>query len=153
MVQHRIPCFVIADGGHARFVWPAEDNALRTREAMDSTTATKQTSDLVSDRAGRSFESASPSRHGITPRNDPHEMEKQKFARVVGDKVCELNGEAAFTEVILVAPAAVLAGIKDALDTATGLKIAGELAKDLVKVPDHELWPHLKQWVRPVQRL
>ena len=28
----------------------------------------------------------------------------------------------------------------------------GSLAKDLVNTPDHELWSHLKEWVRPVHR-
>ncbi len=30
MNPRRDPCFVIADGGHARFVKPARDNALHT---------------------------------------------------------------------------------------------------------------------------
>ena len=50
-------CFVIADGGHARFVRPAADNALHTFEAVDSTTVHKRDHDLVSDRPGRAFES------------------------------------------------------------------------------------------------
>jgi hypothetical protein len=28
----------------------------------------------------------------------------------------------------------------------------GTLTRDLVKTPDDELWPHLRQWVRPVHR-
>lgn len=152
MVQHRIPCFVIADGGHARFVWPAEDNALHTREALDSATVHRQTGDLVSDRPGRAFESASSARHAMTPRHDPHDLEKQKFAGLVGEKLCSLAAAAAFTEIVLVAPSPVLAAIRASLDTMTEAKVAAMLAKDLVGVPDHELWPHLKQWARPVHR-
>jgi protein required for attachment to host cells len=152
MVQHRIPCFLIADGGHARFVWPAADNALHTREALDSVSAHKQDSDLVTDRPGRSFESASSARHAYTPRTDPHEQEQAKFARMVGDKVCALSAEGQFNELVLVAPAATLAEIRASLDGPTEAKISGTLAKNLVGVPDHELQPHLKQWVRPVHR-
>jgi protein required for attachment to host cells len=152
MVQHRIPCFLIADGGHARFVWPAEDNALHTREALDSVSAHKQDSDLVSDRPGRSFESASATRHAYTPRTDPHDQEKLKFADAVGEKLCALSAEGAFNELILVAPAEILAEVREKLDTLTEAKVTGTLAKDLAGVPDHELYPHLKQWIRPVHR-
>ena len=47
---------------------------------------------------------------------------------------------------------AVLSELTDALDLPTKAKLLGTLAKDLVKVPDHDLWPHLKEWVRPVHR-
>jgi protein required for attachment to host cells len=152
MVQHRIPCFIIADGGHARFVWPADNSALHTRESLDSVSARKQDSDLVSDRPGRSFESASVIRHAYTPRTDPHELEKTRFARAVGEKACALAAEGAFNELILVAPANVLVEIKSELDASTEAKLIGTLSKDLVGVPDHELQPHLRQWVRPAQR-
>jgi protein required for attachment to host cells len=152
MVQHRTPCFVIADGGQARFVWPAADNALHTREAVESADIHKQTSDLVSDRSGRSFESASPTRHGVEPRSDPHERSKLTFARVIGEKIRAESAAGAFNELVLVAPSHVLEELRDSLDTTTAAKLTGTLAKDLVKVPDHELWPHLKQWVRPTHR-
>ena len=38
MSQHHNLCFVIADGGHARFVQPASDNGLHTIRAIDSAT-------------------------------------------------------------------------------------------------------------------
>ena len=152
MVQHRIPCFVIADGGHARFVFPASDNGLHTREAVDSAHLHDQSSDLGSDRPGRSFESASVTRHAIAPRHDPHEMEKERFAQLVAGKVCEESAADAFNELILVAPDHVLATIREALDGTTAAKLVGTLAKDLTKVPDDELYPHLKEWVRPTHR-
>ena len=153
MVQHHNQCFVIADGGHARFVRPASDNALHTLEAVDSTSVHKRTSDLGTDRPGRSFESASPTRHAMTPRHDPHDLEKTRFAQFVGERVSAMAAEGAFNELVLVAPAHILTEIRSALDQAAVAKLVGTLPKDLVKTPDHELWPHLKQWVRPTHRL
>jgi protein required for attachment to host cells len=152
MVQHHNPCFVIADGGHLRMVKPAPDNALHTIEAIDAASVHKKTHDLVSDRAGRSHESVGVVRHAIAPRNDPHELEKTRFAHFIGERLNEQNAAGGFEELILVAPAQILAEIRDKLDTVTEAKVAGTLAKDLTKVPDHELYPHLKQWVRPTQR-
>jgi protein required for attachment to host cells len=152
MPQHHTLCFVIADGGHARFVRPASDNALHTFEAVDSVTLHKRDHDLVSDRPGRSFESAAVARHAYTPRTDPHEMAKDQFTREVARMVNANSAADEFHELILVAPSHVLSELTDALDAATKAKLLGSLAKDLVNTPDHELWPHLKEWVRPVTR-
>ena len=152
MVQHRNLCFVIADGGRARLVKPAADNALHTIESLDSDSLHKQSSDLGSDRPGRAHESASPMRHAIAPKTDPHDLEKVRFAHVVGERVKEASQAGDFNELVLVAPPHVLAEMMGMLDQPTEAKVIGTLAKDLVKVPDHELYPHLKQWVRPTHR-
>ncbi|HEX3994282.1 MAG TPA: host attachment protein [Acetobacteraceae bacterium] len=152
MPQHHSLCFVIADGGHARFVRPASDNALHTLEAVDSVTLHKHDRDLVSDRPGRAFESSTVARHAYTPRTDPHEMAKDQFTREVARMVNETSAADEFHELVIVAPAHVLAELTDALDARTRAKLLGTLAKDLVNTPDHELWSHLKEWVRPVHR-
>ena len=152
MVKHHNLRFVILDGGHARFVKPASDNALHTEEALDSTHAHSRTSDLVSDRHGRSFESGSATRHAYTPRHDPHDLDRLRFAQFIGEKLVTESAAGAFNELVVVAPSDILAAVTNALDHDTTAKIIGSLAKDLVKVPDHELWPHLKEWVRPVHR-
>ncbi|MGE0417114.1 MAG: host attachment protein [Acetobacteraceae bacterium] len=152
MVQHHHLCFVIADGGQARLVMSADDNALHTVEHLESEALHKRSSDLTSDRPGRSFESASPTRHAVEPRNDPHEMEKIRFAHIVGERIKEAGATGRFNELVLVAPPNVLAEMMSMLDKPTEAKVIGTLAKDLVKVPDHELYPHLKQWVRPTHR-
>jgi len=149
MDRHAEICFVIADGGHARFVRTAADNALHTIEALDSATLHDKSHDLGTDRPGRTFESASSTRHAMTPRHDPHELEKDRFARLVGARI---NAEVC-DELVLVAPAHVLALLDAALDVAARGKVMGTLAKDLAGVPDHELWPHLKEWARPVHRV
>ena len=152
MPQHHSLCFVIADGGHARFVRPASDNALHTVEAVDSATLHKRDHDLVSDRPGRSFESGSAARHAYSPRTDPHERAKDEFTREVAGLVNQTSAADEFHELVVVAPAHVLSELTDALDARTKAKLLGSLAKDLVNTPDHELWPHLKEWVRPVHR-
>lgn len=152
MVQYLDPCFVIADGGRVRFVKPAADNALHTIEAMDAITAHKKSQDLVSDRPGRAFESAGVLRHAIAPKNDPLELEKIRFAQFIAEKLNQQNAAGTFNELILVAPANILSEMRGKLDKLTEAKVAGTLIKDLTKVPDHELYPHLKQWAQPTQR-
>ncbi len=152
MIQHPAPCFVIADGGHARFVYVGAAQALHTRSALDSSHAHDRSHDLGTDRPGRSFESGSVSRHAIEPRNDPHEMDKQRFARLVAHTVQEEAARESFSTWVLVAPAHTLAVIKAELDGPTAAKLVGTLAKDLTKVPDDSLYEHVKEWVRPPHR-
>ena len=152
MAHYHHQCFVIADGGRARFVTPSADNALHTLEALESTDLHKRAHDLGADRPGRSFESGSPTRHAYSPRHDPHDLAKDKFARLVGEKITAESAQGLFDELILVAPSHVLAELRETLDPPTLAKLTGVLAKDLTKTADHELWPHLKTWVRPVER-
>ncbi len=142
----------IADGEHARFVQPDDNNVLRTVLAMDSATAHQLSRDIGADRPGRSFESATSARHAVGERHDPHAMEKDRFARFVGE---QLNAAAArddFDELVLVAPARALHELREALGAAAAARLAGTLDKDLVKTPDHELGPHVREWVSPARR-
>ncbi len=142
----------IADGEHARLVARAADNALHTQSSLDSTTAHQQTSDLVSDRAGRAHESTSTRRSAMSPRTDPHDKAQGIFAHQVAEMVNAAAKAGSFDELVLVAQPDVLHVIQDRLDTTASARVVGTLMKDLVKVPDHNLQPHLAQWVHPIIR-
>ena len=148
-VQRRL-LIVVADGEHARLVRPGDDNALHTERALDSIAAHKRSAELRSDRPGAAFHSDSSAHHAVAPRHDPHELEKEKFADTIGAEINQMADT--FDELVLVAPARTLHRLQSALDATLAPRVVGSLAKDLVKVPDDALWPHLKEWVRPVQR-
>ena len=81
-----------------------------------------------------------------------HALAKEKFAHAVAAHLNAAAAEDAFDEMVIVAPPHTLTAIRRELDTATDAKIAGTLRKDLVKTPDDALWPHVRDWVRPVHR-
>ncbi len=141
---------VIADGEHVRFVRKNAANALHTVKVFDSITAHKQSSDLASSRPGASFSSTASARHAETPRHDPHTLAKEAFAKAVADQI---NQDAPFDALILVAPAHVMATIDGKLSLDAHHKLIGSLEKDLVKVPDEALQPHLAAWVAPHHHL
>jgi len=152
MQKHPNLLIVVADGEHARFVRAAPDHALNTESAVDSASAHKRSSELGSDRPGAAFHSDSTAHHGVAPRQDPQALEKRKFAHLVAAMV---NAEAAagsFETLLLVAPAHALAELRETLSADAAGRVVGTLAKDLMKTPDHELQPHLKEWVFPVAR-
>lgn len=145
---------VVADGGQARVVIPRpEDFTLETHDHMTSESAHLRSSDLGADRPGRVHESASATRHSAEPRTDPAEAAKQHFAQKLGRWVADASRRGEFDELVLVATSHILSKLKDSLDKPAADKLRGALAKDLTKVPDHELQPHLSQWVRPPHRI
>lgn len=146
MMKHRTVWIVIADGEHARFVTPAPRRAFHTQRVFESPSAHKKSSDLGTDRPTRSMDSATATRHAITPKHDLHEMEKQKFAHQVAHEINRASAQGGFDHLVLVAPAHALIEIRDELDTTTAAKLVGTLQKDLTKVPDHKLASHLDEW-------
>ena len=142
----------IADGEHARFVQPDTDNVLRTVDSLDSASAHLRSRDIGTDKPGRSFESGGSAHHGVGQRHDLHTMEKERFVRFVAGLLNAASERDEFDQLLLVAPPRALPELRDALDDVTRAKLVGTLEKDLVKTPDHELWPHVREWVSPARR-
>lgn len=142
----------IADGEHARFVQPGAGNMLHTVSSMDSASAHLRSRDIGADRPGRSFESAASAHHAVGERHDLHQQEKDRFARFVAEELNAAAARDAFDELLLIAPPHVMAELRGRLDDWAAKKLVGMLEKDLVKTPDHELWPHVKEWVSEAHR-
>jgi protein required for attachment to host cells len=148
MPKHRKLLFAIADGEHVRFVRPASGNTLHSDAAMDSISAHKRSADLGSDHPGAAMHSGSTAHHALTPRNDLHLEEKEKFAHAVA----ALLNAGGFDDLVIVAPARTLTAIRQKLSAATDAKIVGTLPKDLVHTPDKDLWVHVGDWVKPLHQ-
>lgn len=137
---------VIADAEHARLVRPNPANVLHTAQQFDSATAHKQSSDLRSDHSGASYHSDATAHHALAPRHDPHDLEKEKFARFLAQQLNTMPPES-FDGLVIAAPAHCLHTVLETLDAPVQAKLAGTVKKDLVKTPDDELWPHLQEFV------
>ena len=138
---------LIADGEHARVVTPKESNGhFETVIAFDSASAHLRSADLGTDKPGRTFESASITRHAIAPRSDPHRNAKHHFIQDVAALVDQHDQKYEFDRLVLVAPAHALSDLREALGKSAAAKVVGSVAKDLVKVNDHDLTAHLADW-------
>ena len=138
---------LIADGEHARVVTPLESSGqFATVIAFDSTSAHLRSADLGSDKPGRSFESASITRHSISPRSDPHANAKHHFIHDVAALLDQHDLKHEFDRLVLVAPAHALSDLREALGKSATAKVVGSMPKDLVKVSDHDLTDHLAEW-------
>ncbi len=152
MAKHRELLIAIADGEHARFVRPGEDGALHEEAVLQSPTAHMRSAELRTDHPGAIFHSDSSAHHALAPHSDPKTLEKGNFAEVVAARLNTGAAQGAFDDLVLVATPRSLNAIRQHLDAATVARVVGTLAKDLVKIPDAELWPHLRRWVRPTRQ-
>lgn len=135
--------YVLADGAKARIVTRPEPTAgYMVIFAEDSAAAHARSHAIMSDRPGRSQESAYSGRHTIEPRHDPHRMEEAKFLRSVVAHVNRENARGSFDRLVIYAAPRCLAMLRAGLDPATVKKLHGEYAKDLTKIPLAELPAH-----------
>lgn len=132
--------FVIADGGHVRYV------AKRVGELAFDTVrevVAEPRHGHRPDRPGRVHESASPARHGIEPRHQVDTLRKEEFLRGIGQELNKSRRRGEFDRLVLVAPARPLGQLVDALDVDTEASVSSRLRKDLTRVPDSRLHEHL----------
>jgi len=143
---------VAADGVHARFfaiekdlsgLVPAGPGELKTDEEG------KRSSDLKSDKPGRSFASSGGGvRHSIEPHHDYHKMEKHKFTVKVAHALDEAAAQRAFDGLILVAPKRSLGELRVLLSERVKGLLRQEVGKDLMASSPTELWNKLAPTVR-----
>ncbi len=143
---------IVADGARARMVRCAPDNALHTQSELELGNARKRSSELGSDHPGAAMHTGSTAHHGLTPRHDPQELEKERFAAIVADHANEAIQRGEARSILLVAPSRTLQDIRNGLDAQAVGALIGTLAKDLVKVPDDALCEHLRAWIHAVVR-
>jgi protein required for attachment to host cells len=138
---------LVADAGRARVLeWSGADAPLRPadRGELVADAVHGHARDLKSDRPGRTQAGAGGARSSMEPHQDPHIVEKHRFAKRVAAMLEEAARGGAFERLVLVAPPKMLKDLRADLPAATARLIAGELAKDLVKTPLAELAGHVR---------
>jgi protein required for attachment to host cells len=79
-------------------------------------------------------------------------LRKQRFAQLVAGQLNAAAANDEFDQLFLVAPTHALRNLRETLGDGAKKRLIGLLDRDLVKTPNHELWPHLRQWVGPGRR-
>lgn len=134
---------VVADGAKAQlYRYQGPKAPLERIDDGELQHVNELSQDLVSDRPGRVFQSASHRRSAIEPATDPKEHQKHEFAR----RICAyLEGYISkIDNLILVAAPKVLGDLRRLLPDALKQKVTDELSKDLTNIPAPELPRHLQ---------
>lgn len=135
---------LIADGSRARIAYndgpgrgikPVFEDELRGRNLAGR--------DIVSDRPGRTFDSAGEGRHAKEPHTDPRALEKRNFARQLAGRLEEADKRGAFDRLVIVSPPRALGDLRAVLPAAVRAKVDREIPKDLTNISLHEVAAHL----------
>jgi protein required for attachment to host cells len=138
---------LLADGHHARLLEGGRPfDALTGVDGgviEPSSGAHAYSHDIMSDRPGRSFNSADSRRSAIEPQTDPQRLEKTRFAQKLA-AILDAGATAdRFERLIIAAPAGVLGDLRHSMGSAARDKVVAEIDKDLVKTPSTDLGKHL----------
>jgi protein required for attachment to host cells len=140
---------VIADGARARvFAHAGPGKGLQAVLDNESADARAHIGDIVSDRAGRTFDSAGEGRHGYEPPVDPKREAQLAFARSLARALEDGLNRHRFERLVIAAPPRALGDLRACLSKAVAAAVVHELPKDLTNLPDHALADHLGEVVR-----
>ncbi len=131
---------LIGDGRRALFFsnhGDAEILDLRVIETrIDQNPATR---DQGSDAPGRAFAAAGAHARSSVGNVDWHELEEERFARAMAERINAAAESGEMKEIVIVAPPKTLGEIRKDLSVKAQGKVAGELHKDLTKHPLPEI--------------
>lgn len=99
--------------------------------------------DLVSDRPGRSFDSAGQGRHAMEPQVDAREQEAIRFAREIADGIETGRNDGEIARLVLIAAPAFLGRLRLSLSDSAARLVSDEIAKNLSQFDTDEIQRHL----------
>ena len=137
---------IVFDGARARFLRRDDKGRLTLESEIESGLARK-TSEIVSDRQGRTFASAGGGvRSAYEPKHDPHKMEKHNFVHGLVKTLDDSYDRNEFKHLIVVAPERSLGEFR-ALAPDKLLRVAREVPKELTQLSVHELQGRLNEFM------
>ena len=134
---------VVCDGGKALFLENVGSRfhpELKTRNVMKHETPPSR---LLGASAPGRTQSGSDDRRAAMEETDFHARAEEEFLRTIGTELDRYVREQDIHALLLIAPARALGTLRKMLSEATRKIVSGELVRDLVKLPIHEIEQHL----------
>jgi protein required for attachment to host cells len=132
---------VVADASQARvLVNDGPSHGLTVQREFQQ--EVKKSRDVLADRPGSTNDSMGVAKHATSPPDQVREQ-KRKFAREIANDLDAARKHNEFERLYLVAPPQILGELRAELTPELTKMVAGELNKDLTKVPLQDLPDHL----------
>jgi protein required for attachment to host cells len=98
-----------------------------------------RSSEIGSDREGRSFDSLGGQRHAMQPHSDPREIEARRFVASIAADLLQARRDDRYQRLVIVAPPKAMGELRGLLPAAVAEVVAAELTEDLTRMPLKEL--------------
>jgi protein required for attachment to host cells len=136
---------VVGDSSHCRiFSQEKRFGELRRVDELEHAASRLSDADLVTDRPGRSFDSAGQGRHAMEPRTDPQMEEALRFARRIADTLDRGRVENQFDGVVLMLDPSFLGLLRDNLTRGLRQRVESEIAVNLAQASEDFILAKLK---------
>lgn len=130
---------LLADGGNARIMERVAPFG-KLKEIFHLTHTHQSTHEQGDDRPGRTFQSASPTRHAYEPPSDWHELQKEDFAKELATLVKDAYQTQKFAELSIVSPPHMLGLLRSQLNNSpVHSRIIKEADKNILSLPLKEV--------------
>lgn len=130
---------MVANSSTARFFEVEKDGSLKEFELVEHPESRMYARDLVSDRPGRSFESATVARHAIEPTTSPKEVEFNHFAKQLTEILNSAHQEGKFKRLYIVASPHFLGLLRPLIKSSTAQALTAEIDKDMTQLSAQEI--------------
>ncbi|MEZ5840617.1 MAG: host attachment protein [Hyphomicrobiales bacterium] len=144
MVRKVVTFVVVADGARARvFRNEGPGKGLVAEPEMSMDGDRRMALEMMSDRPGRSFDSHGVGRHAMEPAVDPRDAVEKEFLEELVMRLDDAAKAGAYDRLVLAAAPRALGELRGMLPATVADRLAGEIAKDLTRLPTAELAGHL----------
>ncbi len=137
---------VVADGTRARLFNRHKNRKLEEFDTLLSPVHRLHEGDLVSDRDGRTFDSAGTGRHAMGNRNSAKDHEMTIFAKRLAARLEEGRNAGELERLVLIAPPRFLGQLRSHLSERAAELVALTIDKELTTLPVDKLESHLPEF-------
>jgi protein required for attachment to host cells len=116
-----------------------KNGGLEEVKRLENPAGQRAARELVTDRPGRTFDSAGQGRHAMEPPTDPKEQEAIRFAKEIGREIEDGRIHDRFASLILVAGPQFLGRLRQELSDATQKTVEREIGKNLYQFDAAEI--------------
>jgi protein required for attachment to host cells len=136
---------LVADASAARiFVLAGPRQRINLAPVRELTAEVKRSSEIGSDRLGRTHDRIGYGRHAEEPPTDPKRYAKASFAREIAQYLDDERRKNGFGRLTVVAPPQFLGDLRAAMGGELRALVDTEINKDLTKLSVHELTQQLQ---------
>jgi protein required for attachment to host cells len=136
---------LVADAARARLFQVEPEKTLAPALGQELIGSNLPSREIASDRPGRTFDRGGQGRHAMEPSTDPARHAQEQFARDIVRLLDEKRESRSFERLVVVAPPQFLGDLRAVMPQQLQEAVSAEVAKDLSKLPPHELRHHLRE--------
>lgn len=144
-MQHQTTWVITANGSHAKLFEMTKFPKLEEFSILEHPESRLKSSELMTSPLGEISERGRIGSNTYEPKSDPHQLEMEKFAKLVGDSLSSSHQKGEFQRLYIIASPMFLGLLRPHLNHSMLKAIIAEIPKDMTEHPLHDIEKHLQE--------